>query len=142
VLDGKPMDADKKYKVVGWAPVSEEAKAAGGEAIWDVSSAIGPEDDQARTLNLPARRRGRQSRIGEEFLIRRRDRQVIVTARFATRLNDGRCRLGETSTCRRDLAVDLQPTLLDQAHRPDVLAVSPACLQTRGSARPLPRCAR
>jgi len=35
-LDGKPIDASKRYKVAGWAPVSEEAKAAGGEAIWDV----------------------------------------------------------------------------------------------------------
>ena len=26
----------KTYKVAGWAPVSEEAKAAGGEPIWDV----------------------------------------------------------------------------------------------------------
>jgi S-sulfosulfanyl-L-cysteine sulfohydrolase len=35
-LRGKPIDAAKKYKVAGWAPVSEEAKAAGGEPIWDV----------------------------------------------------------------------------------------------------------
>ena len=35
-LDGKPIDAAKKYKVAGWAPVSEDAKAAGGEPIWDV----------------------------------------------------------------------------------------------------------
>ena len=35
-LRGKPMDAAKKYKVAGWAPVSEEAKAAGGEPVWDV----------------------------------------------------------------------------------------------------------
>ena len=35
-LAGKPIDATKKYKVAGWAPVAEEAKAAGGEAIWDV----------------------------------------------------------------------------------------------------------
>jgi sulfur-oxidizing protein SoxB len=35
-LNGKPLDAAKKYKVVGWAPVSEESRAAGGEAIWDV----------------------------------------------------------------------------------------------------------
>jgi sulfur-oxidizing protein SoxB len=55
-LDGKPIDADKKYKVAGWAPVSEEAKAAGGEAIWDVverylrdQKTIAP-----RTPNLPA----------------------------------------------------------------------------------------
>ncbi len=35
-LRGKPLDADRKYKVVGWASVAEEAKAAGNEAIWDV----------------------------------------------------------------------------------------------------------
>jgi len=35
-LRSKPIDAAKKYKVAGWAPVSEEAKAAGGEPIWDV----------------------------------------------------------------------------------------------------------
>jgi sulfur-oxidizing protein SoxB len=35
-LDGKPVDAKKSYKVAGWAPVSEEAKAAGGEPVWDV----------------------------------------------------------------------------------------------------------
>jgi sulfur-oxidizing protein SoxB len=35
-LRGKPIDAAKKYNVAGWAPVSEEAKAAGGEPIWDV----------------------------------------------------------------------------------------------------------
>ncbi len=34
-LGGKPLDAAKKYKVAGWAPVSEEAKAAGGEPVWD-----------------------------------------------------------------------------------------------------------
>ncbi|MEA9601550.1 thiosulfohydrolase SoxB [Polynucleobacter sp. MG-28-Ekke-A2] len=35
-LNGKAIDANKTYKVAGWAPVSEEAKNAGGEAIWDV----------------------------------------------------------------------------------------------------------
>jgi sulfur-oxidizing protein SoxB len=35
-LGGKPLEAAKKYKVAGWAPVSEEARAAGGEPIWDV----------------------------------------------------------------------------------------------------------
>jgi sulfur-oxidizing protein SoxB len=35
-LRGKAIEAKKAYKVAGWAPVSEEAKAAGGEAIWDV----------------------------------------------------------------------------------------------------------
>jgi len=35
-LAGKPLEADRKYKVAGWAPVSDAARAAGGEAIWDV----------------------------------------------------------------------------------------------------------
>ena len=35
-LNGKPIEASKTYKVAGWAPVSEEAKNAGGEPIWDV----------------------------------------------------------------------------------------------------------
>ena len=37
-LDGKLIDAEGTYKVAGWAPVSEEAKQAGGEPIWDVMS--------------------------------------------------------------------------------------------------------
>jgi len=36
MLKGKPIDPKKTYKVAGWAPVSEEAKNAGGEPIWDV----------------------------------------------------------------------------------------------------------
>jgi sulfur-oxidizing protein SoxB len=35
-LAGKPIEADQRYKVVGWAPVTEDARAAGGEAVWDV----------------------------------------------------------------------------------------------------------
>ena len=35
-LNGKLLDADKSYKVDGWAPVSEAAKNLGGEPIWDV----------------------------------------------------------------------------------------------------------
>jgi sulfur-oxidizing protein SoxB len=35
-LRGSPLDADKRYKVAGWAPVSEEARAVGGEPVWDV----------------------------------------------------------------------------------------------------------
>ena len=35
-LGGKPIDAEKTYKVAGWAPVSDQARAAGGDAIWDV----------------------------------------------------------------------------------------------------------
>jgi sulfur-oxidizing protein SoxB len=37
-LRGKPLEADKQYTVAGWAPVAEEAKAAGGEPIWDVAA--------------------------------------------------------------------------------------------------------
>jgi sulfur-oxidizing protein SoxB len=36
MLNGKPLDADRKYKVAGWAPVSEEARQAGGEPVWEV----------------------------------------------------------------------------------------------------------
>ena len=36
-LNGKPIEADKKYKVAGWAPVSEEAKNAGGKPVWEVA---------------------------------------------------------------------------------------------------------
>jgi S-sulfosulfanyl-L-cysteine sulfohydrolase len=35
-LAGRPIEPNRQYTVAGWAPVSEEAKAAGGEAIWDV----------------------------------------------------------------------------------------------------------
>jgi sulfur-oxidizing protein SoxB len=35
-LNGNLIEAGKTYKVAGWAPVSEEAKNAGGEAIWDL----------------------------------------------------------------------------------------------------------
>jgi sulfur-oxidizing protein SoxB len=52
---GKPLDAEKKYKVAGWAPVSEEAKAAGGEAIWDVCARYlrAKKTIPPRKLNLP-----------------------------------------------------------------------------------------
>lgn len=36
MLNGKPIDADKTYKVAGWAPVAEGAK---GDPIWDVMEA-------------------------------------------------------------------------------------------------------
>ncbi len=35
-LNGKLIEADKKYKVAGWAPVAEEAKSAGNPMVWDV----------------------------------------------------------------------------------------------------------
>ncbi len=36
-LGEKPIEADKKYKVAGWAPVAEEARTApGNKPVWDV----------------------------------------------------------------------------------------------------------
>ena len=36
-LAGKPIEAGKKYKVAGWAPVAEEARnAPGAKPVWDV----------------------------------------------------------------------------------------------------------
>ncbi len=35
-LKGEALDADKKYKVAGWAPVAEEAKSAGNKQIWEI----------------------------------------------------------------------------------------------------------
>ena len=35
-LNGKPLEADKTYKVAGWAPVSEDARAANTRPVWDV----------------------------------------------------------------------------------------------------------
>ncbi|MFO1322939.1 MAG: thiosulfohydrolase SoxB [Burkholderiales bacterium] len=54
-LGGKPVDAAKKYKVAGWAPVSEEAKAAGGEPVWDVVARYlrAQKSIPLKTLNLP-----------------------------------------------------------------------------------------
>ena len=35
-LNGKPIAADKKYKVAGWAPVAEEAKTLPGvKPVWE-----------------------------------------------------------------------------------------------------------
>jgi sulfur-oxidizing protein SoxB len=36
-LHGKPVEADKKYKVAGWAPVAEEARTAGNKQVWEVA---------------------------------------------------------------------------------------------------------
>ena len=54
-LRGKPLEADKKYRVVGWAPVSEDAKTAGGEPVWDVVARYlrGQKALRLRTLNVP-----------------------------------------------------------------------------------------
>jgi sulfur-oxidizing protein SoxB len=35
-LAGKPIEADRTYKVAGWAPVAEGARGAGRRMIWDV----------------------------------------------------------------------------------------------------------
>jgi sulfur-oxidizing protein SoxB len=35
-LNGKPIDANRSYKVAGWAPVAEEAKSAGNPMVWDL----------------------------------------------------------------------------------------------------------
>ncbi|HVO87932.1 MAG TPA: thiosulfohydrolase SoxB [Casimicrobiaceae bacterium] len=54
-LGGKAIEATGKYKVVGWAPVSEESKTVGGEPVWDVVArhlrSLG--EIKARELNVP-----------------------------------------------------------------------------------------
>ncbi|MCG2593550.1 thiosulfohydrolase SoxB [Ramlibacter sp. XY19] len=35
-LGGQPIAADRKYKVAGWAPVSEEARTANTPPVWDL----------------------------------------------------------------------------------------------------------
>ena len=35
-LGGKPIDADRVYKVAGWAPVAEQARDAGYRMVWDL----------------------------------------------------------------------------------------------------------
>ncbi len=54
-LAGKPLDSAKTYKVAGWAPVSEDAKAAGGVPIWDLMSTYlkAAKVVAPRKLNLP-----------------------------------------------------------------------------------------
>jgi len=54
-LAGKPIEPAKSYKVAGWAPVSEEAKTAGGEPIWELASRYlrAQKTIKPRTLNLP-----------------------------------------------------------------------------------------
>ena len=37
-LGDKPLDPARKYKVAGWASVSEEVKSAGAEPIWELLS--------------------------------------------------------------------------------------------------------
>ncbi|MES2186506.1 MAG: thiosulfohydrolase SoxB [Pseudomonadota bacterium] len=35
-LNGQPLQADRRYKVAGWAPVAEEARTAGNKPVWEV----------------------------------------------------------------------------------------------------------
>jgi S-sulfosulfanyl-L-cysteine sulfohydrolase len=54
-LAGKPIEGGSTYKVAGWASVSEEARAAGGEAIWDVCARYlrGQKTVKAKIPNVP-----------------------------------------------------------------------------------------
>jgi sulfur-oxidizing protein SoxB len=49
---GKPIEASKKYKVAGWAPVAEGAQ---GEPVWDVLAAYLRDQKviEPRKLNVP-----------------------------------------------------------------------------------------
>ena len=56
-LHGKAIEADKKYKVAGWAPVSEGARdqSAGAPPIWDLVAGYLRAKKVVKpvTLNLP-----------------------------------------------------------------------------------------
>jgi sulfur-oxidizing protein SoxB len=58
-VGGKPVEADKRYKVAGWAPVAEEAaKAPGARPVWEPVEewlkARPAKRVARRTLNTPA----------------------------------------------------------------------------------------
>ncbi len=54
-LAGKPLEPAKTYKVAGWAPVAEEARAANTEPIWDLVARYLREQKtiKPRALELP-----------------------------------------------------------------------------------------
>ncbi len=54
-LAGKPLEAGKKYRVAGWAPVSAEARDANTEPVWEVLAKYLREQKVVRPvkLNLP-----------------------------------------------------------------------------------------
>ncbi len=54
-IGDQTIEASKTYKVAGWAPVSEAARDAGGEPIWDVMSTYLRQIKTvaAKTPNLP-----------------------------------------------------------------------------------------
>ncbi len=65
-LNGRPIEAGKKYTVAGWAPVAEEARTAGHPQVWDVVETWLKSGDgrlAPRKLNLP-RLEGVQSNPG------------------------------------------------------------------------------
>ncbi len=65
-LRGKPVEPSKTYKVAGWAPVSEEAKAAGGEPIWDVMARYLKAQKTIKPLDVePAQGRGHGGKSGD-----------------------------------------------------------------------------
>ncbi len=59
-LNGQLLEADKKYKVAGWAPVVEDAKSAGHKQIWELvepwlkdRKTLGPRRlDEPRLINV------------------------------------------------------------------------------------------
>jgi sulfur-oxidizing protein SoxB len=55
-LNGKPLEADRKYRVAGWAPVAEAAREAGGPPIWEVVESYlkAKQTIAPPKLNLPA----------------------------------------------------------------------------------------
>jgi len=54
-LNGKPIDANKIYKVAGWAPVAESARDSKTEPIWEVVAKYlrDKKTIQPKALNLP-----------------------------------------------------------------------------------------
>lgn len=59
-LNGQLLEADKKYKVAGWAPVAEEARTSGNKPIWELvepwlkdRKTLGPRRlDEPRLINV------------------------------------------------------------------------------------------
>jgi sulfur-oxidizing protein SoxB len=56
-LGDRPLEAGKRYKVAGWAPVAEEARQAGGKPVWELVEAwLAARPDgrvPARQINTP-----------------------------------------------------------------------------------------
>lgn len=54
-LNGSPLEARKRYKVAGWASVSEEAKLSGGEPVWELMARYlrGQKSIRPKALNVP-----------------------------------------------------------------------------------------